>query len=230
MLVEPMSPDVLVWLVNEWGSEPRIAAGEDNTPYPDTDLLAGLLAGSGVRDCPPELLTDQALAEIADRLHRVFAAADLTERVGLVAGLLTETAVRPALTLPGNDADAGTDPSPAVHPAATWQLAAPRHALLAAASLTLRQQLADHDPARLGVCTGRRCADAFIDASPAGQRRFCSVTCQNRARIAAWRHRHTAQATTAPATTAQATTAQATTAQATTAQATTAPATTAPAP
>jgi len=182
MLVEPMSPDVLVWLVNEWGSVPRVAAGEESRPYPDTELLAGLLAGSGVRSCPPELLTDPALTEIADRLHQVFAAADLTERVTLIAELLAETAVRPVLTLSDDNG----------HPAATWQLAAPRHALLAAAALTLRRQLADHDPTRIGVCTGRRCADAFIDASPSGQRRFCSVTCQNRARIAAWRHRQTA--------------------------------------
>jgi hypothetical protein len=210
MLVEPMFPDVLVWLVNEWGSAPRVAAGQDNTPYPDTDLLAGLLAGSGVRDCPPELLADHALAEIADRLHHVFATADLTERVGLIAALLTETAVRPALTLPDADADADADvvtdtgaspdadpaadadPNPATLPAATWLVVDPRHALLAAATLALRQQLAEHDPTRLGVCAGRRCADAFIDASPSGQRRFCSVTCQNRARIAAWRHRQTA--------------------------------------
>jgi predicted RNA-binding Zn ribbon-like protein len=195
MLVEPMSPDVLVWLVNEWGSVPRVAAGEENRPYPDTELLAGLLAGSGVRSCPPELLTDPALTEIADRLHQVFAAADLTERVALIAGLLTQTAVRPALILPEADADSDADASPdaEAHPVATWQLPAPRHALLAAAALTLRQQLADHDPSRIGVCTGRRCADAFIDASPSGQRRFCSVTCQNRARIAAWRHRQTTQ-------------------------------------
>ena len=185
MLVEPMSPDVLVWLVNEWGSVPRVAAGEEGRPYPDTGLLAGLLAGSGVRSCPPELLTDPALAEIADRLHPVFAAADLTERIKLIAELLAQTAVRPALILPEADADDDG------HPVATWQLAAPRHALLAAAALALRQQLADHDPARVGVCTGRRCADAFIDASPSGQRRFCSVTCQNRARIAAWRLRRT---------------------------------------
>ena len=192
-----MSPDVLVWLVNEWGSIPRVAASEDSTPYPDTALLAGLLAGSGVRSCPPELLTDHALTKIADRLHHVFAAADLTDRVALIAELLTETAVSPALTLPGNDADPDqeTDPSTQAHPAATWQIPAPRHALLAAAALTLRHQLAEHDPARIGVCTGRRCADAFIDASPSGQRRFCSVTCQNRARIAAWRYRRTDQAT-----------------------------------
>ena len=65
----------------------------------------------------------------------------------------------------------------------------PRQALLAAAALTLRHQLAHHDPDRLGVCSGQRCADAYIDASPRQSRRFCSVTCQNRARVAAWRQR-----------------------------------------
>jgi predicted RNA-binding Zn ribbon-like protein len=135
------------------------------------------LAGSGVRSCPPAALTDRALSQVADRLHRVFAAADLGERVDLVARLLAETAVTPALDL----ADG--------HPGATWRVADARLALLAAAALTLRHQLAAHGPDRVGVCSGRRCADAFIDASPAGQRRFCSVTCQNRTRVAAWRQR-----------------------------------------
>jgi predicted RNA-binding Zn ribbon-like protein len=179
MLVEPMSPDVLVWLVNEWGSVPRAAAREEQAPYPDTDLLAALLAGSGVRDCPPAALTGSALRQVADQLHRVFAAADLGERVALVAGLLAQTGVTPALELT----------NPGDRPGATWRVSDARDALLAAAALTLRHQLAEHDPDRVGVCSARRCADAFIDASPAGQRRFCSVTCQNRARIAAWRQR-----------------------------------------
>jgi predicted RNA-binding Zn ribbon-like protein len=179
VLVESMSPDVLVWLVNEWGEVPRAAAGEEQAPYPDTDLLAALLAGSGVRDCPPTALTGPALRQVANHLHRVFAAADLGERVALVAGLLAQTGVTPALEL----TDTGD------RPGATWRVPAAHDALLAAAALTLRYQLAEHDPDRVGVCSGRRCADAFIDASPAGQRRFCSVTCQNRARIAAWRQR-----------------------------------------
>ena len=172
-----MSPDVLVWLVNEWGSMPRAAAGEDAAPYPDIGLLAALLAGSGVRSYPPELLTSPALAQVADRLHRVFAAAGPEERAGLVNGLLAETGVRPVLDLAGD------------HPGEAWLVDDVRQALPAAAALTLRHRLAGHDPARVGVCSGRRCADAYIDASPGGQRRFCSVTCQNRARVAAWRQR-----------------------------------------
>jgi hypothetical protein len=175
VLVEPMSPDVLVWLVNEWGSVPRAAAGEDQAPYPDAGLLAALLAGSGVRECPPGLLTIPALGRAADRLHPVFAAADPGERPGLVNGLLAGTGVRPVLELTGG------------RPGETWRVDDPHQALVAAAALTLRHQLAAGDPDRVGVCSGRRCADAYIDASPAGRRRFCSVTCQNRARIAAWR-------------------------------------------
>ena len=173
-----MSPDVLVWLVNEWGSVPRAAAGEDQAPYPDTGLLAALLAGSGVPSYPPELLTDPALRQVADRLHRVFAAPGPEERAGLVNGLLAGTGVRPVLDLAGD------------HPGEAWLVDDVRQALPAAAALTLRRRLAGHDPARVGVCSGRRCADAYIDTSPGGQRRFCSVTCQNRARVAAWRQRH----------------------------------------
>lgn len=157
-----MPPDLLVWLVNEWGAAPRAAAGEEGTPYPDPARL-GAAAGN--------------LAEVADRLHRIFTATHMNERVRLLAILLTETAVRPTLTL----ADG--------HPSESWHVDDPGQALLAAAALTLRHQLAAHDPARVGTCNGRHCADAYIDASPGGQRRFCSVTCQNRARVAAWRRR-----------------------------------------
>jgi predicted RNA-binding Zn ribbon-like protein len=62
-------------------------------------------------------------------------------------------------------------------------------ALLAAAALALRDQLVEHDPARLGVCADGGCADIYIDASPGAHRRFCSVTCQNRARVAKFRQR-----------------------------------------
>jgi len=181
MLLEPMAPDVLVWLVNEWGTVPRAEAGEQDRPYPDTDLLAGLLAGSGVRDCPPEVLARDALTRVADALHPVFASSSPADRVTRLNRLLDGTAVKPALQLTGD--------GPRATPRATWQVGDDRQVLTAAGALTLRQQLAEHAPDRIGICSGRRCADAYIDASPAGQRRFCSVTCQNRARVAAWRQR-----------------------------------------
>jgi hypothetical protein len=163
VLVEPMPPDLLVWLVNEWGAVPRAAAGEEDSPYPDPAPLGA----AGAADRPGS----------AGRLHRIFAATHLTERVQLLVTLLADTGVRPDLALADD------------MPCETWHVDDPEDALLASAALTLRHQLGGHDPARVGVCTGQRCADAYIDASPAGQRRFCSVTCQNRARVAAWRRR-----------------------------------------
>jgi predicted RNA-binding Zn ribbon-like protein len=164
VLVEPMPPDLLVWLVNEWGTAPRAAAGEEGTPYPDPAPLGA----PGAVDLPA----------VADRLHRIFAATHGNERVRLLASLLAQTGVRPGIALAGG------------LPGETWHVDDQDQALLAAAALTLRHQLAASGPARVGTCTGRDCADAYIDASPGGQRRFCSVTCQNRARVAAWRRRN----------------------------------------
>jgi predicted RNA-binding Zn ribbon-like protein len=69
-----------------------------------------------------------------------------------------------------------------------WSVPGSPTALLASAALALRGHLAAH-PDRLGVCADRQCADVYVDASPAGHRRFCSLTCQNRTRVAAFRER-----------------------------------------
>ncbi|MFJ9036853.1 CGNR zinc finger domain-containing protein [Streptomyces sp. NPDC102406] len=61
-----------------------------------------------------------------------------------------------------------------------------------AAAVALRQYLGEQGFARIGVCTGGRCADVYVDQSPGGRSRFCSVTCQNRARVAAFRSRKAA--------------------------------------
>jgi len=114
---------------------------------------------------------------VADRLHRVFAAQRPAERARLVNAMLTDTAVRPALRPTGS----------------AWSVPRKRDALLASAALALRDHLAAY-PDRLGVCADHQCADVYVDASPAGHRRFCSVTCQNRTRVAAHRRRHRAQA------------------------------------
>jgi predicted RNA-binding Zn ribbon-like protein len=95
-------------------------------------------------------------------------------RVAAVSGLLTSIDVRPDLALTDGEVRR------------TWWVNA-HDALLAAALLALRAQLCDEDPGRLGVCVDGGCADIYIDVSPAGRRRFCSVTCQNRARAAKYR-------------------------------------------
>ncbi|HST65223.1 MAG TPA: CGNR zinc finger domain-containing protein [Mycobacteriales bacterium] len=123
--------------------------------------------------------SDPARTRVADRLHAVFAAADGAERARLVGALLSETAVRPSI---------GLEDGVLV---ADWYVPEPGDELLAAAALALREHLAAH-PDRVGVCADRQCADVYVDASPAGHRRFCSVTCQNRTRVAAFRARRRA--------------------------------------
>ena len=116
------------------------------------------------------------LAELADQVHPVFAATDPGARATLVTGLLRATGVRPELTsLDGALAEG-------------WFVEDPAQQRRAAAALALRHHLAEH-PGRLGVCADRQCADVYVDASPAGRRRFCCLTCQNRARAATFRRR-----------------------------------------
>jgi predicted RNA-binding Zn ribbon-like protein len=151
----------LVALVNDWGTRPR-ETGHRPEPPPDA-LPSHAVAGSAA----------QATA-VADRLHTVFAAADPAERAAAVTRMLTDTGVRPELA----SADDALVPA--------WRVPRQRDALLASAALTLRDHLAVH-PGRLGMCADRQCADVYVDASPAGRRRFCSLTCQNRSRVAAFR-------------------------------------------
>jgi predicted RNA-binding Zn ribbon-like protein len=120
----------------------------------------------GAREAPADGSAKNAV--VADRLHAVFAAEDTAKRSRLVNAMLAETAVRPEV--------------------GGWSVTKPSAALLASAALALREHLAAH-PERLGVCTDRQCADIYVDASPAGHRRFCSTTCQTRTRVAAFRER-----------------------------------------
>ena len=42
---------------------------------------------------------------------------------------------------------------------------------------------------RLGVCEAERCDRVYVDTSKNSTRRFCSTTCQNRTKTAAFRQR-----------------------------------------
>jgi len=117
------------------------------------------------------------LRRLADALYPVFAAEDLGERAGLVTDLLARSGMTPAL--------APVDG----HIEAVWEVAQARAALWAAAAASLHDQLVRHSADRLGTCAGARCADAYVDASPGGHRRYCSLTYQNRTRVAAFRRR-----------------------------------------
>jgi predicted RNA-binding Zn ribbon-like protein len=171
--VQAMSPAMLVDLVNGWGTVPRARADARECPP-----IAAFIARHAASDAG---LTVAGLGRLADRLYPVFAAGGAAERASLVNDLMAKSGARPALGL----ADGGIRPS--------WLVPRERDATLAAAAITLHAQLVEHDPERLGTCASARCGDVFVDASPGAHRRFCSVTCQNRERVAAFRRRrHTA--------------------------------------
>lgn len=197
VIVQPMDLAALVALVNDWGTVPREfdprpmgpapiggAASVATPSPPNTDRSAASTntsdgagtstsdgAGAGTSDGDGEEAT-----AVADRLHAVFAAGDTADRAAAVNAMLTETAVRPELVLEEGSVTGA------------WRVPHAKDALLASAALALREHLLTR-PDRLGVCADRQCADIYVDASPAGHRRFCSVTCQNRTRVAAFRER-----------------------------------------
>ena len=161
----------VVAVVNGWGTVPRDEAGEQDLPFADPQELAPLL-GSTVGALRPA-----TLVAVADQLHPVFAATTPAQRVRRVASLLEKCGVRPTVT------------SSADGVRASWVVDHLGDALLAAAAVALRQHLQDHQGERLGVCGAVRCADVYVDASPVGHRRYCSISCQNRTRVAAFRQR-----------------------------------------
>ena len=172
---------LLVDLVNGWGTAPRAAADGREAPPPawlaERYGVPVALERGADRLQPVFAADPTALARVADRLYPVFAADGAGEQAALVSDLLARTGVRPALGAAGGRVTAA------------WLVPRERDALLAAAAVGLRAQLAEHGPDRLGTCADVRCGDAYVDASPGGHRRFCSVTCQNRARVAAFRRR-----------------------------------------
>src|SRR3954468_18310817 len=104
----------------------------------------------------------RAAITVADRLYATFTDDDAAGRATAVTAMLAETGVRPELTVDRNAL------------VASWCVPRKSDALLASAALALRDHLAVH-PERLGVCHDRHCADVYVDASPAGHRRFCSL-------------------------------------------------------
>lgn len=116
-------------------------------------------------------------AALADELHPIFAVRDQELRARMINDLLRRTAVRPHVS--SNLAE-------------EWTVDDPGQTRRAAAALALRHQLASHG-GRIGVCEDGQCADVYVDLSPAGRRRFCCLTCQNRSRAAAFRRRHAAR-------------------------------------
>ncbi len=169
---DAMPISVLVALVNGWGTTPRREAGESGLPLPD----GGSIAAGMALALPGEAFEERRLRRLADALYPVFATDEPDLRATQLTSLLSRFDIRPAVV-----ATAGSLEE-------VWEVS-DIEALSAAAVVTLRGQLLEPGPDRLGTCAGARCGDVYVDASPAGHRRFCSLICQNRARVAAFRRR-----------------------------------------
>jgi predicted RNA-binding Zn ribbon-like protein len=73
-----------------------------------------------------------------------------------------------------------------------WAAAARAHAvdrLRSAAALNLAFLLERFGFERFRVCDADPCEDVFVDVAKSGARRFCAVSCANRARVALFRQR-----------------------------------------
>ncbi|HEX9030609.1 MAG TPA: CGNR zinc finger domain-containing protein [Streptosporangiaceae bacterium] len=122
-------------------------------------------------------------AEVASALRPVFeSVADgrLDEAADQVNHLLGRTGARPRLDKHDNEPwhlhFHGTDDSLVIG----WA---------AGCATGLAVVLGSDLHGRLGVCTADRCDRVYVDTSRNGTRRFCSTTCQNRIKTAAFRAR-----------------------------------------
>lgn len=141
--------------------------------------------GSGVQDVSEEEASQ--LAAFARQLRVVFtsvAAGDLDTAARQVNELLAATGAHPWLDS---------------HDGEPWHLhfhgadATLVNGWAAGCATGLAVVLGSDLHGRLGVCTAPRCDRVYVDTSRNGTRRFCSTSCQNRVKTAAFRARHPAR-------------------------------------
>jgi predicted RNA-binding Zn ribbon-like protein len=175
---------VAVGLVN--ALTPGHARGRAYLPPADGDLpavVAAVLRPAIPRcgDVPAaEAMRLRAAAAEFRAVFESVAAGDVDAAAGQVNMLLARTGARPALDR---------------HDGEGWHLhfhgagGGLASGWAAGCATGLAVVLGTEDRGRLGVCTAPRCDRVYVDASRNGTRRFCSTTCQNRVKTAAFRSR-----------------------------------------
>ena len=146
-----------------------------------TEAVGAVLRAAGGRTATWEEAAE--LCFVAAELRGVFEAVSagaVDEAAGRVNVLLVRTGARPELER---------------HDGQSWHLHyhAADHSLpngwaagcAAGLAVVLGGELYD----RLGVCTAPRCDRVYVDTSRNGTRRYCSTSCQNRVKTAAFRAR-----------------------------------------
>ena len=142
------------------------------------------LAGNERREPAVTEADAVALAECAAAMRPVFEAAhrgDVATAAGQLNGLLGRSGARPQL-------DPSDDGSWQVHFHGSDDGLASGWAAGCATGLALA--IGSNLAGRLGVCDADRCDRVFVDTSKNNGRRFCSTTCQNRTKTAAYRARN----------------------------------------
>ena len=145
--------------------------------------VAQALGGNG--RSTPDVTTRQAtaLAAYAAQMRKVFEAVergDLTEAARVLNALLKRTGARPQL-------DPLAEGGWHVHFHGSTDALATGWAAGCATGLALA--LGSDLAGRLGICAADRCDRVYVDTSKNSTRRFCSTTCQNRTKTAAFRQR-----------------------------------------
>jgi predicted RNA-binding Zn ribbon-like protein len=147
-----------------------------------TEAVGDLLRSGGGRQAP-SWEEAASLCFVAAELRKVFIAVEegrVDDAAGLVNKMLASTGAQPALER---------------HDGEPWHLhfhAADKSLVngwAAGCATGLAVVLGGELYDRLGVCTAPRCDRVYVDTSRNGTRRYCSTSCQNRVKTAAFRAR-----------------------------------------
>ena len=144
---------------------------------------ARALGGDGRRTPHVTASDADTLADYATDMRRTFRAVrddDLARAAAIVNDLLLRTGARPQLDPQRGD-------SWHVHFHGFNDTLAIGWAAGCSASLALA--LGSDLAGRLGMCDAERCDRVYVDTSKNNSRRFCSISCQNRTKAAAYRAR-----------------------------------------
>lgn len=169
---------------------PGLRGGRD-VVVPRGDALVAAVEEILASGPPFDVAEARRLVTWAEQLRSIVElveAGEVDEACEAVNGVLRETGARPELTR--HDGRAWHLHYHAAGATAADHWAAPMATALA---VVLGNPAID----RLGVCTAPACDRIFVDTSRNGTRRFCSTSCQNRVKAAAFRARRATPSPTA---------------------------------
>ncbi|WP_020575719.1 CGNR zinc finger domain-containing protein [Actinopolymorpha alba] len=146
----------------------------------DPDRLWSLLTDHDIQTDTPTASQAAELVAWAGELSQAYGEPDLDRQVAVINHLLERGASRPFISQHGGRA-------PHLHYFREEPDVVVRVRAQTAAGLA--HTLCDAGGTRLGRCARDGCAMVFLDTSRNGQRRFCSLRCANRVRVADHRRR-----------------------------------------